>query len=371
MRVLFPFVGDTVGGSHRSAALLIAALPKYGVEPICLVHQPGPLLEFLNGRGIPVQVTSDLPLWTGGTTLCSAVRLVIGMPRLWRELRRLKPDAVHVNDAKMTITWAFAARLCSIPLLVHQRTRMARSRITYLAMAQAATIVSISNYVFDTLAQGLRDRATVVTNPFIALPDVDRPAERAALTRELSLRPDVPIIACIGTLQSQKRQSVAVAALAALSTFGLTVNLLLVGRASAAERAELDAAVSSAGLQDTVRILGYREDAEHILHACDVLLAPAVDEGHGRALVEAMLADVPVVAADSGGHREIISHERTGILVPPDQPEAFAAALADLLQNPQKIARIIKCARCEAEGAFSAERHAERLAALYLTIARQ
>lgn len=370
MKVLFPFVGDSIGGSHRSAALLISELPKCGVEPVCFVHRGGPLFDFLRGNGLQPAPISGLPyVELSGGVPAYLLRLVHASFKAWLVLQQCRPDIVHVNDARMMITWAFVARASGIPLVVHQRTRLAQSRITKLALSQAAAIVSISDFVAGTLPSTLRERSTVISNPFASPKRFSRSQAREPIVRELSLDPHLPIIACIGTLQAQKRPVIAVAAIAELRRIGLPVNLLLIGRAGGPHTVKVAEAVDQAGLQSNVKILGYRGDAENILQACDVLLAPAVDEGHGRTLVEAMLADVPVVAADSGGHREIISHGRTGILVQPDQPEAFAAALADLIRNPQTAALIAKCARHEAEGAFGAAQHAERVAALYRTIA--
>ena len=102
----------------------------------------------------------------------------------------------------------------------------------------------------------------------------------------------------------------------------------------------------------------------------DVLVAPAMGEGFGRTLVEAMLCGTPVVAADDGGHREIIRHGETGFLVQPDNPEAFAVAVLDLLENPRLADAVATAAKEEALRKYSVEAHVEKVQAVYDAVLR-
>ncbi len=367
MKVLFPFVGDTVGGSHHSAAVLISALPKYDVQPVCLVHRQGPLTEFLRQYGIDAIVEPTLPLWKGNGWPGLAA-WGMGIPRLCSWIWRLKPEVVHVNDGRMAITWAMAARITRTALITHQRTRLAPSRITQFSLSQSAHILAISRYVRSTLPPELQQRTTVIANPFASPASLNRGVARAALIDELGLNPDWPVIACIGTLQPQKRPLVAIEAIARLSKAGHQASLLLVGRDSGPERAKVVEAIRAAGLSDRVRVLGFRSDVDRLLAGSDMLLATAVDEGHGRAIVEAMLAGTPVVASDSGGHVEVIRDRATGLLARQDQPDSFVEALHTLIEQPRKAIDLAEAARVEAAGTYSVDRHVEAVVAVYRTV---
>jgi glycosyltransferase involved in cell wall biosynthesis len=122
------------------------------------------------------------------------------------------------------------------------------------------------------------------------------------------------------------------------------------------------------GLDGIATFAGFRPDAGEWLAGCDLLLAPAVEEGHGRTLVEAMTAGVPVVAASSGGHLEIIEPGRTGILVAPDDPQASAQAALTLLAEPARARALADSAQRWAQANFSAAAHAEAVAAVYRSL---
>lgn len=99
--------------------------------------------------------------------------------------------------------------------------------------------------------------------------------------------------------------------------------------------------------------------------ACDLILAPAIEEPFGRMLVEAMLVGTPVIASDSGGHREIIQGAETGILAPPDDPKAFADAALRLLRAPDTARAMAEKAMSFVRATYSAQQHARAISRLY------
>ena len=111
--------------------------------------------------------------------------------------------------------------------------------------------------------------------------------------------------------------------------------------------------------------MGSRYPIEPWIAGMDVLIAPAVSEAFGRTLVEAMLCGTPVVAADDGGHREIIQHGKTGLLVEADSPVAFADAVCELLEKPEMARSIAATAKVEALKNYSVEAHVERIQSIY------
>ena len=118
------------------------------------------------------------------------------------------------------------------------------------------------------------------------------------------------------------------------------------------------------------RLMGPRFPIEPWMMGLDALVVPAVREPFGRTLVEAMLCGTPVVAADDGGHREIIRHGETGFLVQPDKPEAFADAVVDLLEDSELAAAIASAAKEEALQRFSVRAHVEQVQAVYESVLR-
>ena len=86
----------------------------------------------------------------------------------------------------------------------------------------------------------------------------------------------------------------------------------------------------AARLNANVRFLGAREDIPELMHACDAFALSSAIEGLPVVLLEAAASGLPCVATDVGGVREAVLHERTGYVVPPGDPAAFAAAMSRL-----------------------------------------
>src|SRR5205085_7244813 len=93
-------------------------------------------------------------------------------------------------------------------------------------------------------------------------------------------------------------------------------------------------------LGDAVRFVGFRTDLDACLAAADVAVLPSLQEGLGVAALEAMAAARPVVASRVGGLGEAVVHGETGLLVPPADPGALAAALARLIGDPALRVRL-------------------------------
>ena len=120
------------------------------------------------------------------------------------------------------------------------------------------------------------------------------------------------------------------------------------------------------GLGGRVHLLGNRDDVPEILAGVDVLVhVPSAPEPFGRVVAEAMAVGKPVVAANAGGLPEIVEDEVTGLLVPPGDPSACAAAVTRLLADPALRARFGAAGRRQAEQRFDPAVHAERVMAAY------
>lgn len=366
LRVCFPFVGDTIGGSHVSAAQFISQLPRREVEPVVVLHRDGSLGAFLAEQGIDVEHCPDVRLVEPAPIASQLVTMLRAVFPLARFLRRRRIDIVHTNDARMHLTWGLATRMAGARFVWHQRTPEGSRRLDiYSRLADA--VITISDFCHSVFPPGMSQRARVIENPFaVDAARPDRVAARIALLTELSASGDVAVIAFVGNLINRKRPLTFVEAAARLrERLGDRAYFPMFGEPRTGLRERVEQRIESLGLTGRCLLMGARFPIEPWIAACDVLLAPAVDEGFGRALVEAMLVGTPVVAADHGGHREIIEQGRTGLLVAPDDADAFCDAVMTLLSDPARADAISEEARRHASARFSIEKHVERVCAVY------
>jgi glycosyltransferase involved in cell wall biosynthesis len=129
-------------------------------------------------------------------------------------------------------------------------------------------------------------------------------------------------------------------------------HLVLAGDGS--ERAMLDALAAELKLgTDAVTFLGFREDVPRVLSALDGYVLPSREEGLGTAILEALAVGLPVVATRVGGIPESVIHEKTGLLVEPDQPQELADAMLRFMESEELRRTLPEGARHHIETNFT------------------
>jgi glycosyltransferase involved in cell wall biosynthesis len=134
-------------------------------------------------------------------------------------------------------------------------------------------------------------------------------------------------------------------------------------------RAQLLAA--SLGISHAVIWTGFRQDVPRLLSAMDVYVQASVNEGLCLSILEAMAAGKPVIATDVGGTREVLTHQETGILIPPGSSSVIGAAIVDLLDHPEKRAALAVAARDRVVQEFGVQRMVEGYQRVYEALVSQ
>ncbi len=390
MRVLYVNHTATVSGGERSLLDLLGALPAQ-VHPR-LAAPRGALQERVRELGVPCTSIAG----TAGSlrlhplhTPAALAEMTLAAAQVSRAAARHEIELVHANSIRAGIVLGLARR-CPIPGLrlpravasiVHVRDCLppsAASRATLrLIAATASTVVANSAYTADSVrAAAPKARLEVVHNPVdLARFDpgaLDRASARARLGEAGRRR---VLLGVVAQLSPWKGQDTAIEALGALQREGIDAQLLLIGSAKFVQRAtrfDNEAYVASLhelakreGVSERVSWLGEREDVPALIRALDVLLLPSWEEPFGRALIEAMALEVPVIATDVGGPREIVRDGREGLLLAPREPARWASAIARLAQDPELAVRMGRAGRERAQREFTTERHVSAMLDVY------
>ena len=364
--VCYPFVGDSVGGSHRSMVPVIQGIMARGFEPLVVVHYDGPLAQFFASEGIAWVAPPAVRLVEAGGIAVQAARAAAAAPSLAGFLKRRGVAVVHTNDARMHLTWGPAARLAGSRFVWHQRSQEPSRRLG-LYSGLASAVITISDYCRSSFAPAMVKRAMVIKDPNeLAVSGVDRARSRRELLNELGCGEGAAIVGYVANLTRQKRPEFFLDIAKAIRdrTDG-AVAFPMFGEKRPGLTEAIEARIGALGLGSAVRLMGPRYPIEPAIAGCDVLVAPAKAEGLGRTLIEAMLVGTPVIAADDAGHREAIRDGDTGRLVAADDAGAFADAVIGLLGDRAGREGMVGRAAEFARSEFANARHLDRLAAVY------
>jgi glycosyltransferase involved in cell wall biosynthesis len=373
--IAYPFVGDIdVGGGHVTALVRIRNLDHRRFRPLIVVHgaSDGPVTAWLRDRCREFEQVRVPTYYKGGrrNPLKNVAYLLSSPFALARLLRARDVPIVHVGEPRMLATWALPARLAGARLIWGVGGVALKEWSAPLRFWAADQVVVVSAFAAGRRA-GAR-KCTIIPPPFEVAPSgIERASCRRRLLEELDQRPDTRIIGFFASLRShartQKRPQTFLETISILKRRAPELSLIgaFFGNVSSEFERELRARAERLGIEDRVRFMGFRYPPEPWLAACDVMLAPAVDEGFGRTVVEAMLVGTPVVAAASGAYPELLDDMRTGLLVEPDRPAAHAEKVHMLLRDGELRQRLTAQARGAALARFAAEVHVSEVMNLY------
>lgn len=353
MRIVHLVIGGEVAGGQVVALRLARAARERGDEVSFVAPEPGPFTELAEREGFRTEI---LPL-RRSFQLGAAWRLA-------RLLRRRRADVLHTHTlAAANVLSRLAARAAGVPVVSHLHienhfrpaTRRLLAGLDNATARLAARLVAVSE---DTKRayerQGYpRGRIEVVYN------GVDVPAN-GGFRRS---RNDPARIGEIARLCDVKGQRELLQAVARLPH----AHLVLAGRDLEQDGAFQDALERESerlGIRERVEF-GFHEDVPALLESLDVVALPSWTEGLPVVLLEAMAHARPVVATPVGGTPELVVDGETGLLVPPRDPEALAAALRRLLEDPDLARRLGEAGRERVAERFTAGQQTRRILELY------
>jgi len=288
---------------------------------------------------------------------------------LWSLMRRGRVDVLHAHKFGSNVWAALLGRAAGVPVVVtHEHTwsyegePVRRFLDRELIARRSDTLIAVSREDRRRMieVEGIRSNdITFVPNGIPARPGGDGARVRA----ELGIDASAPVVGAVAGLRAQKAFDVLVRAAEPLRRRVPEVRVLIAGEGP--ERPRLEALVRELELEDVVTLLGARSDVPDVLDAVDVAVSTSTYEGSPLALMECMAAGKPVVATRVGGVPDLIQHGEQGLLVAPGDPAAVAAALAELLEAPERAAEMGRRGRERQAREFDLDVMARTLEELY------
>lgn len=292
--------------------------------------------------------------------------------RLSRLLKRVKPDVIHAHDPHGVAMASVALSMSSAnggPRLVAGRRvdfRLKRNSFSRWKYRQVDLFIASSEAIRQILIRdGVEPGRVVTVHEGI---DVERIArlEAANVHAEFFLPHGAPLIGNIAALVPHKGQKHLLDAMPLVITHVPDVRLVILGEGEL--RAALEHQVRHLRLEHHVVMPGFRSDVLALLKGVDIFVLSSETEGLGTSLLDAMAAGKPCVGTRVGGIPEVIDDGVTGLLVPPHDAPAIAAALIRLLEDAELRRRMGEAGLARARDRFSVERMVEETIEAYRRI---
>ena len=370
LTICYPFAGDSLGGSHFSLRGLLENLDQSRYRVLIVPENPdGAIAAHFSDFDQVADPARPSGSFVPGEkfSIRKYVSTLAGLRDRVRLLREHNVDIVHTNDGRTHASWSLAARLAGLPLVWHHRADPTALGLRFLAPLLASKVLTVSSFSLPKAGfWSAASKAEVIFSPFDTNISADRTEARARIVKEADLPQDALLLGIFGSFVPRKRPLLFVDLIAELrARLERPVYGLMFGEAKVPEMERtLRDHIARTGMEDWVRLMGFRTPGHDWIAGCDQLIVPAVDEPLGRTLVEAMLVGTPVVATRSGGNGEALAGN-TGILVEPESPVSLADGVESVLANPTATQDMVERARKSARERFSTERHASSVMRVY------
>ncbi|HEY6637818.1 MAG TPA: glycosyltransferase [Solirubrobacterales bacterium] len=364
MREIGPAGG---GGAERVARDLLVELDPERFERILFVSRPPrdrtgeQVVADLRRRGVDVRFLrrrfkyDPLAWWP-----------------LFRALRSERIDVLHTHGFGPNAWGSLIGRWAGVPVVIAHEHNWAFAGRALRPVIDRELIARNARAMIVVSAEAQRrmieveripaERLVLLPNGVQALP----PGDGRALRADLGIRRGDPVVGTVCIIRSEKALDVLVGAAALLREDFPCLRVLIAG--DGPDRARVEAVAERAGLSDSIQMTGARTDVPDVLAAIDIAVICSDYEGSPRSVLEFMDAGKPIVATDVGGIPEVIEDGVHGVLVPPRNEAALAAALRGLLEDMDRGHGMGARARDRCRRELSLDRTVESLQRLYVEL---
>ncbi len=362
IKVLQAIRQGQVGGGETHILNLVQEMNKAVYEPVVLAFTGGQMIDHLNSMGITSHViASEKPLDI----------------RKWKAVKKFMAqqqiDIVHVHGTRANSNVYWAAKSLRIPIIytIHgwsfhndQPWYVKRLRIGFEGWITRRTTcnISVSASNQQTGSRHINGFRSFVVNNGIDVQRFHPAAPGASVRDELGISPSACVIGFIGRMTEQKDPLTLVKAFH--TALAAQPNLVLLMTGEGTLQHQVQQQVKELGIEQRVICTPFRQDVPALLKAIDVFCLPSLWEGLPIGLLEAMAMEKAVIATAVDGTKEIVDHGKNGFIVPQQQPQALAAAICTLANEPFLRLMLGRNARRTVENAFditAMTRHIEQI----------
>jgi glycosyltransferase involved in cell wall biosynthesis len=368
LKILFPFVGDSVGGSHISTLELYSSLLDENISAIIVIHKDnGPLSQYLINKNIPFSIlkTSKLAGETPGK-LSILIGMLTNFFYFGNFIKKNEIDIVHGNDLRINLSWSLPAKFFSQGFVWHQRTLLSPSKFWLLIRYLCNYFVAISDVVMQRSPKNIPDyKKKIVYNPFNVASSINKKEARNYVFKKYNFPESCFLLGCVGRVVDYKNIDFVIK-----NVYNIYRNLnkdiyfIVVGTGAEKYVNELKTYAHNLGMDNHIVFTGFLNNPNKIIASLDLLVAPSLIDAFGRTIVEAMLQNTLVLAAKSSGHMDIVNDGVNGLFYNPTIEGDFVSKISTIIDNTS-VKKLSDNAYQFAQTSFSPKQHLTNILHIY------
>jgi len=372
--ILFPFVGDSVGGSHWSIIELINEFKKSNLECYFAIHETGPLSNFFDAKSISYIILKKKTLAGERPTIFN---FLLGFMHNFWQIRKIVKnydiDIIHGNDLRINLTWSIASFFLKTKYIWHQRSLISNPGKWLFLKFLTNHIIAISDYVGRSIPKNVSPKNySIINNPFSVKKIFDKRISKESICKNFNVSHNDFLVGYVGRLIEWKKVD---ELLLDFSNFYKNnpeenIRLLILGSGPEDYISKLHRTIKDNYLNDLVIFCGFSNEPSNFISGLDCLVAPSQSEPFGRTLIESMIQNTPVLAYAAAGHLEIVKDSVNGFLYSKSYENSFEETLKIIIRNPIKVNEVITKAHSFATKNYSEKKHFELLVKVYLKCLR-
>lgn len=367
-KVLILITKSNWGGAQRHIYDLATSLPKEKFDIEVAAGGNGVLLQKLESAGIKTTSIGSLERDV------KASKELLSLGTMIRTIRKSKPDILHLHSPKAGGLGSFAGRLCGVKRIVYtshgwpfNEPRPLFQKIlikifSWFTILFSRKVIVLSRREFDQVSRWpfAKRKLAIIANGVGTIEFVSKEDSRAALGRLSGI--DMTSTLLVGSIAELHRNKGLVHAIKGLPDLD---NLHYVIFGDGEEKTKLLMEITKLGLGKRVHLLGHHDKASTLLKGLDALILPSLKEGLPYTLLEAGLAQIPVIASRVGGIPDLIEHFKDGFLITPCRPSEIKNSITYLIEHREDAQNIAKKFNEKIREQYSLEEEIEKITGLY------
>jgi glycosyltransferase involved in cell wall biosynthesis len=327
---------------------------RFQIYLACFSNHGGteaPFVNFMHKEGWPVE---KIP-WGRRKPFLKAAKVIAGI------IRDNNIQIIHAHGWYADMTAVIVARIVPVKIMTTiylwadlDWKRNILQQLDKVALRFFDQITVHCDYTFKrTVEMGIArpEQLRKLISGFELRKSTFSTSERLKMRREKGIRDDELLLMYLGRFYSEKAQDQLLRIFRKVAQSCPGARLWILGDGPMAE--ELQGLSRALEIDHAVSFLGFVPEGHSLLPLADIYIHPSTAEGVSQAIGESMAAGIPIVVSDVGGLREVLTPDKTGILVPAGDEDRFAQAVLDLIENKEKRNRLGNAARKFIEDEYS------------------